>query len=127
MVAFEMVSAEQKKIDSARKSLGQQGFAAAINGLVMARGKLLLLKEDLASYGAADRPDITLVRGYESLATHRRDYETLAEALRDIGASVTSHEAIDARGEQAIGHSHLVPLGRMALVSDWVGRQIVQK
>lgn len=126
MVAFEMVSSEQKALDDARKSVGQQGIASALDGLGMARGKVAALKKGLEMYGK-HVPKMTLVRGADSLATHRSDYENLVDVLRDMGADVTMHEVIDARGEQAIGHSHLVSLGRMALVSDWMQQRVVQK
>jgi hypothetical protein len=117
MVAFEMVSDTQNALDIARKSIGQQGVASAMNGLGMARGKMNVLKRGLEFYGG-NMPDVTLVRGADSLASHHSDYETLTEMLQSIGAHVTMYEVLDTRGEQEIGHSHLVSLGRMALVSD---------
>lgn len=123
MVAFEMASDEQKRLDDARKSSRQQLFAAALNGIGMAKGKRRDVVEAIRYFGP-NRPELALVRGRESVATRPDDYEGLVDALRDIGMMVTYHEVTDAHNKQDIGHAHAVSLGRQATIADWLNRRL---
>lgn len=117
MVAFEMASPEQAALDAARKSIGQQGVVSAAYGLGLATGRFDVLRQGMVLYPDAR---VDLVRGADSLATQRGEYEALTDALTADGVEAAAFEVTDARGEQAIGHAHLVSLGRMALVADWL-------
>lgn len=126
ITAFELSGTTQaervyhKKLDDARKSLGQQGVAGMVNGLGMARGRVRALERSLSQYGSADKPLITLVRGRESTVTKEADFVSFAQHFKSDGQNVRTFTIIDSSNENdpvPIGHSHLFSTGRQADVA----------
>lgn len=126
MEPFDRGTEEQIALSAARKSLRQQGIAAYLNGIGMARGKQAKLA-NLARHQMSSLPKITLARGRDSLAALPADYVNLADALSESGMDVSLYEMTDAEHKQAIGHSHLISLGRQACVADWLKTALVEQ
>lgn len=131
MTAFELSGgtdeerAYNKKLDGTRKALSQQGIASAINGLGMMRGRFDSLLDSLEMYSQKEAPLVTLIRGADSLAAKKEDYDTFQNALREQGAHIGAIEVTDrSSNDQEIGHSHLVSLGRQAQVADELKNRI---
>jgi hypothetical protein len=129
LAAFEMnENPWQKELDSARKSLGQQALGAAANGLGMARGGAGRLMTTLRATFPTERPQITMVRGRESMATAPADYIGLEDALRSIGMkpdmyTVSDGAYLETHGEAfPMGHSHNFSLARHRQVSDYLAK-----
>jgi hypothetical protein len=109
----------QAELDRARKSLGQQAIAAGINGVGLAMGMNTRLKNTLKTIAPSDRPDVTLVRGRESLATTRDGYESLYAVLSSLGMEPRVHEVTDAAtNKYPIGHAHVFSLARQRQIAD---------
>ena len=144
MMAFEMMSERQRTLDEARKKLGQQGIAALVNGIGMAQGKRETLATNLLvtlvngagmAHGKLDTlvggnmPNITLVRGRESLATNRSDYINLAGMLHDRGVKVTVHEVVDTSPHKRdMGHEAVrASLGRRRPFADFISHRVIEQ
>jgi hypothetical protein len=120
ITAFELVSEEQKKLDDARKSLGQQAAASLINGIGMARGLNGRLMNILRDIPLTQRPEIKLIRGQDSLASKADDYLSFADELRGKGMAPRVFEVADAQADYPIGHSHTVSLARQRQIADFL-------
>lgn len=118
--AFELENSYQAELDKARKKvIGQQGLAAAVNGLGMAMGIETRLMANLERLPKGERPEITMVRGNESLATNANDYHALQEALSTIGVSAKMYSVTDAyKTPYPMGHSHSFSLSRQRQIAD---------
>jgi hypothetical protein len=119
--AFEMDVADpfQKELDAARKTIGQQGIAAAVNGLGLGRGVNARLERTLLTVPKSNRPEVTLVKGAESLATLNEDYASLHEVLKQLGLKPQVFEVTDdVDTPYPMGHSHLFSLARQKQVAD---------
>lgn len=131
MTAFELSGTNDgektfnQELDSARKKLSQQGAASVINGFGMMRGRLNSLSAGLALYGQKAAPQITLVRGRDSLAANGTDYMAFRSVFEARGNTIESVEVTDRSDRhRKIGHSHLVSLGRQTQVADELKHRI---
>ena len=117
--AFELVSAEQKKLDSARKGITQQAFASIVNGAGVGQGRIGLLDKVVFSLIPRDeQPRYTLVRGEQSLATHQADYQDLANFIAERNGMPRLFNVRDVGSGIPIGHFHSVSLARQKQVAD---------
>lgn len=120
-LAFEMTSERNARLDKARKGMGQQGVASAVNGLGMAKGRL----DDIIDNSIVSGVDeVHLFRGAQSNASLRKDYDLALDAMRWAGVDVYAHDVYDRAGSVDMGHSHLVSLGRQADVASYLKKII---
>lgn len=115
--AFEQGSKEQKKLDSARKSLRQQGFGGIANGLGMRANSSAKLIDSLGRFGN-NAPSILLSRGKDSTVSDQLDYEKLGTLLKQSGHDISAWDNEDVTEKQAIGHFYMMSLGRQAFWAD---------
>lgn len=110
-------------LDHARTRSKQQKVWATVNGIGMMKGKGDELLSQLEQYGN-NAPEISFYRGQDSLAVDQQDMLGLSAALRERGIKTTTTEVYDVREKQPIGHSHLVSLGRLAIIIDALRKQL---
>lgn len=120
--AFEQTSEEQSKLDKARKNLYQQGLGSLANGLGMRIGIGPKLIDSLKKFDNVT-PEILLSRGVNSQVAEKKEYEQLQDSLRQHSFPVSAWEWEDFTGEQEIGHSFAVSLGRQAIFA----RELIQR
>lgn len=114
IVAFEQSSESNKRLDSARKSIGQQALGGIANGLGLRTGIEPTLLDALKGFSAHITPSVSLIRGYDSAVTDAQDYVQLANALKENGVMANVAQYKDAREQQRLGHFFLFSLGRQA-------------
>lgn len=119
--AFEQTSKANQRLDSARKSFKQQGFASIANGIGMRTGIEPKLLASLKRFGST-APHIVLSHGSDSTVASAAEYETLSSALKDQGQNVISWEFIDKMEQQEVGHFFLMSLGRQAAYAEAISR-----